>query len=210
MSLRMSGEHKLKDGDEIVKTVEGSNLDELLFFTDKCQVYKAKASDFDDTKASVLGDYVASKLQMDEGENAVFMAVTKDYSGHMLFVFENGKAAKVPLNSYATKTNRKKLLKAYSDKAPLAAMVQLSEDKDIILKSSAGRLLLINTGAVSIKTTKDTIGVAVMNLKRGQRVEEVRDYVEGEFAKEHRYRTKNLPALGAFLSAEDTGEQLKL
>lgn len=210
LSLRMSGEHKLKDGDEIVKTVEGSNLDELLFFTDKCQVYKAKASDFDDTKASVLGDYVASKLQMDEGENAVFMAVTKDYSGHMLFVFENGKAAKVPLNSYATKTNRKKLLKAYSDKAPLAAMVQLSEDKDIILKSSAGRLLLINTGAVSIKTTKDTIGVAVMNLKRGQRVEEVRDYVEGEFAKEHRYRTKNLPALGAFLSAEDTGEQLKL
>lgn len=210
LSLRMSGEHKLKDGDEIVKTVEGSNLDELLFFTDKCQVYKAKASDFDDTKASVLGDYVASKLQMDEGENAVFMAVTKDYSGHMLFVFENGKAAKVPLNSYATKTNRKKLLKAYSDKAPLAAMVQLSEDKDIILKSSAGRLLLMNTGAVSIKTTKDTIGVAVMNLKRGQRVEEVRDYVEGEFAKEHRYRTKNLPALGAFLSAEDTGEQLKL
>lgn len=210
LSLRMSGEHKLKDGDEIVKTVEGSNLDELLFFTDKCQVYKAKASDFDDTKASVLGDYVASKLQMDEGENAVFMAVTKDYSGHMLFVFENGKAAKVPLNSYATKTNRKKLLKAYSDKAPLAAMVQLSEDKDIILKSSAGRLLLINTGAVSIKTTKDTIGVAVMNLKRGQRVEEVRDYVEGEFVKEHRYRTKNLPALGAFLSAEDTGEQLKL
>lgn len=210
LSLRMSGEHKLKDGDEIVKTVEGSNLDELLFFTDKCQVYKAKASDFDDTKASVLGDYVASKLQMDEGENAVFMAVTKDYSGHMLFVFENGKAAKVPLNSYATKTNRKKLLKAYSDKAPIAAMVQLSEDKDIILKSSAGRLLLINTGAVSIKTTKDTIGVAVMNLKRGQRVEEVRVYVEGEFAKEHRYRTKNLPALGAFLSAEDAGEQLKL
>lgn len=210
LSLRMSGEHKLKDGDEIVKSVEGSNLDELLFFTDKCQVYKAKASDFDDTKASVLGDYVASKLQMDEGENAVFMAVTKDYSGHMLFVFENGKAAKVPLNSYATKTNRKKLLKAYSDKAPLAAMVQLSEDKDIILKSSAGRLLLINTGAVSVKTTKDTIGVAVMNLKRGQRVEEIRDYVEGEFAKEHRYRTKNLPALGAFLSAEDTGEQLKL
>lgn len=210
LSLRMSGEHKLKDGDEIVKTVEGSNLDELLFFTDKCQVYKAKASDFDDTKASVLGDYVASKLQMDEGENAVFMAVTKDYSGHMLFVFENGKAAKVPLNSYATKTNRKKLLKAYSDKAPIAAMVQLSEDKDIILKSSAGRLLLINTGAVSIKTTKDTIGVAVMNLKRGQRVEEVRDYVEGEFAKEHRYRTKNLPALGAFLSSEDAGEQLKL
>ena len=210
LSLRMSGEHKLKDGDEIVKTVEGSNLDELLFFTDKCQVYKAKASDFDDTKASVLGDYVASKLQMDEGENAVFMAVTKDYSGHMLFVFENGKAAKVPLNSYATKTNRKKLLKAYSDKSPLTAMVQLSEDKDIILKSSAGRLLLINTGAVSIKTTKDTIGVAVMNLKRGQRVEEVRDYVEGEFAKEHRYRTKNLPALGAFLSVEDAGEQLKL
>ena len=210
LSLRMSGEQKRKDGDEITQTMESTNNRELLFFTNRCQVYKAKVADFDDTKASVLGDFVPAKLGMEEGESVVYMAVTKDYSGFMLFFFENGKVAKVELSAYETKTNRKKLVKAYSDKAPLAAARFIAEDCELVLQSSAGRMLLLHTGAITPKTTKDTIGVAVMTLKRGQKLMRVRDYREGEFAKPHRYRTKNLPAAGALLSAEDEGEQLAL
>lgn len=210
LSLRMSGEQKLKDGDEITQTMESTNSRELLFFTNRCQVYKAKVSDFDDTKASVLGDFVPAKLGMEEGESVVYMAVTKDYSGFMLFFFENGKVAKVELSAYETKTNRKKLVKAYSDKAPLVAARFIAEDCELVFQSSAGRMLLLHTGAIAPKTTKDTIGVAVMTLKRGQKLLRVRDYREGEFAKPHRYRTKNLPAAGALPSAEDEGEQLAL
>lgn len=210
LSLRMSGEQKRKDGDEITQTMESTNSRELLFFTNRCQVYKAKIADFDDTKASVLGDFIPAKLGMEEGESVIYMAVTKDYSGFMLFFFENGKVAKVELSAYETKTNRKKLVKAYSDKAPLAAARFIAEDCELVLQSSAGRLLLLHTGAIAPKTTKDTIGVAVMTLKRGQKLLRVRDYREGEFAKPHRYRTKNLPAAGALPSAEDEGEQLAL
>lgn len=210
LSLRMSGEQKRKDGDEITQTMESTNSRELLFFTNRCQVYKAKVSDFDDTKASVLGDFIPAKLGMEEGESVIYMAVTKDYSGFMLFFFENGKVAKVELSAYETKTNRKKLVKAYSDKFPLAAARFAAEDCELVLQSSAGRLLLLHTGAIAPKSTKDTIGVAVMTLKRGQKLLRVRDYREGEFAKPHRYRTKNLPAAGALLSAEDEGEQLAL
>lgn len=210
LSLRMSGEQKRKDGDEITQTMESTNSRELLFFTNRCQVYKAKVSDFDDTKASVLGDFVPAKLGMEEGESVIYMAVTKDYSGFMLFFFENGKVAKVELSAYETKTNRKKLVKAYSDKAPLVAARFIAEDCELVLQSSAGRMLLLHTGAIAPKTTKDTIGVAVMTLKRGQKLLRVRDYREGEFAKPHRYRTKNLPAAGALPSAEDEGEQLAL
>ena len=210
LSLRMSGEQKRKDGDEITQTMESTNNRELLFFTNRCQVYKAKVADFDDTKASVLGDFVPAKLGMEEGESVVYMAVTKDYSGFMLFFFENGKVAKVELSAYETKTNRKKLVKAYSDKSPLAAARFIAEDCELVLQSSAGRMLLLHTGAITPKTTKDTIGVAVMTLKRGQKLMRVRDYREGEFAKPHRYRTKNLPAAGALLSPEDEGEQLAL
>ena len=210
LSLRMSGEQKLKDGDALTQTMESSNNRELLFFTNHCQVYKARVSDFDDTKASVLGDFVPAKLGMEEGEGIIYMAVTKDYSGFMLFFFENGKVAKVELSAYATKTNRKKLVKAYSDKAPLAAARFIAEDCELVLQSSAGRLLLLHTGAISPKSTKDTIGVAVMTLRRGQKLMRVREYREGEFAKPHRYRTKNLPAAGALPSAEDEGEQLAL
>ena len=128
----------------------------------------------------------------------------------MLFFFENGKVAKVELSAYETKTNRKKLVKAYSDKAPLVAARFIAEDCELVLQSSAGRMLLLHTGAIAPKTTKDTIGVAVMTLKRGQKLLRVRDYREGEFAKPHRYRTKNLPAAGALPSAEDEGEQLAL
>lgn len=210
-SLRMSSNHKLKDGDEIVQNCEFSNNGELLFFTDKCQVYKAKAADFADTKASALGEYVPAKLGMDEGENAVYMVATKDYKGMLLFAFENGKLAKVPLEAYQTKTNRKKLTGAYSDKSPLAGMVFFTEDKEFLLKASSGRMLLIHSGAINLKTTRSTQGVAVMKLKKGHRLFEISEYVEGTFAKPQRYRTKTLPTLGAMPANEDsTDEQLTL
>ena len=209
-SLRMSGEQKLKEGDEIVQTVEASNNTDLLFFTDKCQVYKAKAADFSDTKASVLGEFVASALQMDKDESAVYMAVTTDYKGYMLFFFENGKVAKVDMSAYETKTNRKKLIKAYCDKFPIVAIRHIKEDCEIVMKSSSGRILLLNTGAVSPKTTKDTQGVGVMTQRKNHRLESVTDFTEDMFQKPARYRTRTLPAAGSTLSAEDTGEQLSL
>lgn len=208
LSLRMSSIQKLKDGDEIAQTVETANSAELLFFTNKCQVYKSRACDFDDTKASVLGDYVAAKLEMEEGELPVYMAVTSDYSGYMMFFFENGKAAKVSLDAYRTVTKRKKLIKAFSDKSPVAAVMQLAADEEIVVISSAGRHLLLNTAVILPKTTKDTIGVGVMTLKKGQRLMNARKYREGEFAKAYRYRAKNLPAAGALLSSEDEAEQM--
>lgn len=208
LSLRMSGEHKLKENDRIISTVETTNSTELLFFTNKCQVYKSKASEFDDTKASVLGDFVASKLSMEDGETAISMVPLKEYKGYMLFFFENGKVAKVDISAYETKTNRKKLIKAYSDKSPLAAVMYILQDKELVIKSTAGRYLLFNSGAISAKTTKDSQGVAVMSLKKGHRVDTVTEFTDGMFAKPGRYRTKNLPANGAILSAEDQGEQL--
>ena len=206
-SLRMSGAHKLKDGDEIMQEIELSNNCDLLFFTDKAQVYKAKASDFSDTKTSVLGDYVAAKLGMDEGENAVYLVATKDYKGLLLFAFENGKAAKVPLEAYATKTNRKKLTGAYSDKAPMTAMLWLDEDKEVLFSASSGRMLLIHTGVLTLKATRTTQGVAVMKLKKGQQLIGVKAYAEGTFVKPQRYRTRSLPGLGALPTGEDKGEE---
>ena len=210
-SLRMSNVHKLKDGDEITQEIEFTNNCDLLFFSDKAQVYKAKAGDFSDTKASVLGEYVAAKLGMDEGENAVYMVATKDYKGMMLFAFENGKAAKVPLETYTTKTNRKKLTGAYSDKSPLAGALWIDDDRELLFTASSGRMLLVHTGVLALKTTRNTQGVAVMRLKKGHRVFSVRAYEEGTFQKPQRYRTKSLPALGALPSNEDkTDEQLSL
>lgn len=208
LSLRMSSVQKLKDGDDIAQTVETTNSAELLFFTNKCQVYKSRACDFDDTKASVLGDYVAAKLEMEEGELPIYMAVTSDYSGYMMFLFENGKAAKVSLSAYQTVTKRKKLIKAFSDKSPVSVAMQLAADEEIVIISSAGRHLLLNTAVILPKTTKDTIGVGVMTLKKGQRLMAARKYREGEFAKAYRYRAKNLPAAGALLSSEDEAEQM--
>ena len=209
-SLRMSGEQKFKEGDSLDFALDTTNDLDVLFFTNKQQAYKAKINDFDFTKASALGEYVPSKLDMDTDEIVTGAVITKDYSGYILFFFENGKAAKVTLASYATKTNRKKLIKAFSDKSPLVALKHITEDGELVLVSSAGRYLLLNTGAVSVKSTKDTQGVAVMTLKKGQRLMTVRDHVAGEFAKPYRYRTKNLPSAGAMLSSEDSGEQLKL
>lgn len=210
-SLRMSGEQKLKEGDELSQVVESSNAKELLFFTDRCQVYKSRVSDFDDSKASVLGDYIPTALEFDDGEQPLYMAVTDDFKGYMLFFFENGKVAKVDMSAYETKTNRKKLIKAYGAKSPIVAAMYIREDLELVLTSSSGRMLLFNTAVISPKTTKDTQGVGVMTMKKGQRLMNVRPYVEGEFSKPHRYRTKNLPALGSMPLPEDTaGEQLTL
>ena len=210
-SLRMSGEQKLKEGDEMKQQLDASNNCDLLFFTDRCQVYKAKASDFADTKASVLGEYIPARLGMEEGELAVFMAVTKDYSGYMLFFFENGKLAKIDMNAYATKTNRKKLTGAFSDKSPLACAFHADQDAEYLLKSSAGRLLLVHTGSVASKATRTSQGVAVMTLKKGHRLLEVKPYEDGSLNKPNRYRTKTLPASGMLPAPEDTqGEQLQL
>lgn len=210
-SLRMSGEQKLKDGDEIIQELEFTNNCDLLFFTDKCQVYKAKADDFAQTKASVLGDYVAAKLGFDEGENAVKMVATKDYKGMLLFAFENGKAAKVPLESYATKTNRKKLTGAYSDKSPLVGLLYMPEDEEVLFKASSGNMLLVHTGALALKTTRSTQGVAVLKPKKGHRLFSIERYKEGTFTNPKRYRTGSLPARGALPVNDDSkDEQLSL
>ncbi|MBQ8647930.1 MAG: topoisomerase IV [Oscillospiraceae bacterium] len=209
-SLRMSGEQKLKEGDEVTQRVEAKNDDWLLFFTNHQQVYKCRAGEFDDTKASVLGDYVANRLGMDEGELPVYMAVTAGYEGHMLFFFESGKCAKVAMESYATKQNRKKLLKAYSAKEALAAMLYLKEETELAIRTTGGRMLLVGSAQISAKTTRDSAGVAVITLKRNQKIAHVGPAEGLELADPHRYRVRTLPAAGAILRSEDTAEQLKL
>ena len=209
-SLRMSGEQKLKEGDEITQQLEAQNTAELLFFSNKSQVYKMKAADFADTKASVLGEYIPARAQMDEGESAAYMAVTYQYDGFMLFFFENGKVAKVEMSAYQTKQNRKKLLNAYSDKSPLTVALYVREDCEVLLTASSGRMLLFHTGLIAPKATKNTQGVQAMNLKKGQRLLRVQLYEEGMLQNPNRYK-KNLPALGALPEAgESAGEQLKL
>ncbi len=209
-SLRMSGEHKLKEGDRITQTVEASNTRELLFFSDRGNVYKSKASDFADTKTSVMGDYVPAKLGFEEGERAVYMAVLTAYTGYMLFLFENGKAAKVEMRAYATKTSRRKLVGAYSDKVPTVAMYYFPEEGELLLSSTSGRRLLVHTGAISPKTSRTTIGVQVMALKGRHRLASAEPFAPNMVANPNRYRTKTLPAAGAMPTAADFGEQLTL
>ncbi len=208
-SLRMSADQKLKEGDSITQSVTATNRSELLFFTDKCQVYKTTAADFDDTKASVLGDYLPAKLGMDSGENPVFMAVTTDYQGYLLFAFENGKAAKVPLSAYATKTRRRKLANAYSDKARLVQALQLAEDCEVLFTSSDTRMLIVHSGLIPAKVTKDTQGVAVMALKKKHLLVSARIY-DGGFADPKRYMVRTLPGAGALPKDGDATEQLTL
>ncbi|MBR7070797.1 MAG: topoisomerase IV [Clostridia bacterium] len=197
-SLRMSKEQKLKDEDEILQTIETDNAAELLFFTNKQQVYKARVSDFPESKASLLGDYVAGVLDFEEGENPVYMVVTHDYAGEMIFVFDNGRVAKIPLLSYQTKTNRKKLLNAYCEKFVLHTVLFLPAATDLLLVSTNGRRLLVNSAAISGKTTKNSGGILVMTQKRGQRIFSAEIYEPGKLENEHRYRTKNLPAAGSY------------
>lgn len=168
-SLRMSGEQKFKEDDALSVSVESSNAAELMFFTDRAQVYKTRASDFADGKASLLGDYLPSKLGMDEGESVMGMVLPGDYSGYMLFFFENGKAAKVELSAYKTTSNRRRLTGAYSDKSPLKALLHLREDREIAVYSTEPRVLIVNTALLGVKTTRTTQGVALLTLKRSTR-----------------------------------------
>ena len=209
-SWRMGNTHKLKEGDEIVLAMESTNNTELLFFTDKQQVYKSRVSDFDECKASVLGDFVKSKLGMDEDENLLATIPLTKYAGYLLTFFENGKVAKVDMSAFETKTNRKKLLNAYSGKSVPVGFRYVTEDRDFVLSTSNGRYLLFNSGAILSKTTKDTQGVQVMTVKKGHKVTAVQEYEEGRFVKPSRYQSKNLPAAGAILSAEDQGEQMTM
>jgi len=209
-SLRMSGEHKLKEGDDIVQTVETTNNRDLLFFSDRCAVYKSHADDFKDTKTSVMGDYIPAKLGFEEGESTRYMAVLSEYTGFMLFFYENGKVAKVEMSAYATKANRRKLVGAYSDKAPLVAMYYVPQDGEFVLTSTSGRRLLLHTGAIAPKCTRSTIGVQVLTLKGRHTLQSVVPYKPGSLTKESRYRTKSLPAAGTMPQAEDFGEQLTM
>lgn len=209
-SLRMSGEQKLKENDEIVAAVETSNTAELLFFTDRQQVYKSRAADFEDTKASVLGDYIPARLEFEPDEKIVAMAVTKDYSGYMLFFFQNGRIAKVPLSSYATKTKRKKLSNAYCEKFPLIWAVAVQEDGEYVLTSSAKRKLIVATALLAPKPTRNTQGVQVMTLRKNNFVVSAEPFNNTMLGNSHRFRAKNLPAAGALVRPEDEGEQLML
>lgn len=195
-SLRMSGEQKLKEGDSIVLQKEATNRTELLFFTDRFQVYKSRASAFDDTKASVLGDYVPVKLGFDQDEALVSMITTTDYTGFVFFVFENGKVAKVPLSAYETKTNRKKLSKAYSDKSPLVSVIFAPDNCEIMLCSGNGRVMIFDTGLILPKTTRDTIGVQVMNLKSGAVIERAEIFT-AEDEKYVKFKVKSIPSAGS-------------
>ncbi len=209
LSLRLSGEHKLKEGDEILQDVESSNAAELLFFTNMFQVYKCRACEFDDTKASVMGDYLAARLGMDEGEVPVYMAVTKEYNGFMFFAFQNGKAAKIDMSAYMTKTRRKKLTGAYSDKSPLVSAVYLTDDRDMVFYS-AGRVMVVHSSLVTTKSTRDSQGLQVIQLKKNARLERAVPLEEGMFENPQKYRPKNIPSMGSFVKQEDFGEQMTL
>ena len=206
-SLRMSGEQKFKEGDSLSFTRETTNRAEFLVFTDKFQCYKSRLSDFDDGKASLLGDYLPQKLGFEPGENLVSLQFCGDYKGFVLFFFENGKAAKVPLSAYETKTNRKKLTGAYSDKSPLVAAMVLEEDAQIALYSSDGRAAVFSTAQLLPKTTRNTQGVAVMTLKKKAVLQDARLLEESGIANPGRYRTKTIPSAGMLLKEEDSADK---
>ena len=206
-SLRMSSEQKFKEGDGLAFTQEATNRSELLVFTDKCQVYKTRLSEFDDTKASVLGDFLPAKLSMDEGESVLAVILPGDYRGSLLFIFENGKAARVELSGYATKSNRRKLTGAYSDKSPVKAMFLLQDgERELVLYSSDGRALIFSTAQLAVKTTRATQGVAVMTLRKNKILEQAIPLEESTIQNQARYRVRSLPAAGAILRPEDAPE----
>ena len=206
-SLRMNAEQKYKEGDALAQSFETSNAAEVMFFTDKCQVYKTRLSDFDDTKASALGDYLPAKLGMDEGESVVYMVLPGDYRGWMLFFFENGKAAKVELSAYRTTSNRRKLTGAYSDKSPLRTALCLREDCELAVYSTEPRVLVFSTALLGSKTTRATQGVAVLTLKKKFTLDYACPAEATGIANLARYRTRSLPAVGALLKAEDSDEK---
>ncbi|MBE7012151.1 MAG: topoisomerase IV [Ruminococcaceae bacterium] len=211
VSLRTSGEHKLKEDDEIIQEIECSNRSEVIFFSSSGEAYKIKAHDIPDTKASLLGEFIPNLLEMGAGEVTLGMTATVDFKGWMLFAFENGKIAKVPLKAYETKQNRRKLSNAFSDKSPVAKIYHISEDCDMVIMSSIGKALIFNTSAVAEKTTKNTQGVSVMTPKKGSVVSDLMLLSEASIKNVSYYRTKNIPAKGSFLKEEDAGfEQISL
>ena len=233
-SLRTAGAHKLKEGDDVAglqllddlvplprlwvvpiffvtdQQLETRNNVEALFFTDKQQVYKVRLAELEDGKVAQMGIFIPGRLGMDEGENVLSMVITGDYSGFMLFFFASGKCAKIPLSSYATKQNRRKLLKAYSDKEPLAKLLYLQEETELAIRTSASRMLLVGTAQIAAKTTRDSQGVAVVTLKKNQTITSVVSADTLELANPHRYHVRSLPATGALIRTEDEGEQMSL
>ena len=205
-SLRMSGEQKLKENDEIIETYDGSNRAELLFFTDKFQVYKARACDFEDGKASVMGDYLPVKLELDPDERIIKMIAAEDYSGTLVMFFENGKCAKVPMASFETKTRRKKLANAYNDGSPLVSMTLIDGDCEFMLSSDAGKVMIFNTVLILPKAARDTQGVQVMRLTRAKLRSAVK-YKDGMIKDADSYRTKTVPVAGTLY--DDDVDQLK-
>ncbi|MCL2151820.1 MAG: topoisomerase IV, partial [Oscillospiraceae bacterium] len=207
LSLRMGGEHKYKEADGPFLSFEAQNKGELLIFTDRQQVYKARLRDFEDTKASSLGTYLPTALEMDDGENAIYLLDPGNYSGHVIFFFENGKAARVELAAYATKTNRKKLTGAYSDKSKVKAIIPIVDDIEIAAYSTEGRVIVFNSSLLAPKSTRSTQGVQVMSLKRRFAVESVEPLERTAIANPARYRVRSVPAAGALLKPEDRGEE---
>ena len=206
-SLRMSSEQKYKEGDGLRVSFEASNRGELLFLTDRQQIYKARVSDFEDCKASVLGVYLPTRLQMDEGENIISMIDPGDYSRNLLLIFENGKAARIDMAAYETKTNRRKLVNAYSDKSPVKAVMVIGEEMDVACYSSDDRVLVFNTAQLQVKTSRSTQGVAVMTLKAKRTLVKAVPVKDSAITNLARYRVKNLPGAGALLKSEDRVEQ---
>ncbi len=206
-SLRLSGEQKFKEGDKLALSKETTNRAELLVFTDKFQCYKTRLSDFDDGKASQLGDYLPQKLGFEQGETVLHVVFPGDYKGFVLFFFENGKAAKVPLSAYETKTNRKKLTGAYSDKSPLKGCIALDADEQVAVYSTDGRVALFSTALLLPKTTRNTQGVAVLSLKKKAALSHAVLLKDSGIVNESRYRCKTVPAAGALLKAEDSSEK---
>ena len=210
-SLRMSGEQKYKEGDGPAQYFEATNNTELMFFTDRQQVYKTRASEFGESKASLLGDYLPAKLGMDAGENVIFLCLPGDYSGSLLFAFANGRVARVALSAYATTSNRRKLTGAYCEKFPLVQILPLAEDRELALLTNEPRALLVHTALLAPKTTRGTQGVQVMNIKPKYRLERLADVAETGITNQARYRTRTIPAAGALLRPEDSEEkQLEL
>lgn len=203
LSLRMSGEQKLKEGDRIVQQKETTNRAEMLVFTTQYQVYKTRLSEFEDGKASNLGEYLPSKLNMDEGETVIGVLLPDSYQGNVLFVFENGKCAKVPLSSYETKTNRKRLTNAYNDKSPLVGLIHLPEEQELALYSSDGRALVFATAQLAEKATRSTQGVQVLNLRKNKMLNRVSKLEDAHLINLSRYRAKSIPSSGALLRPED-------
>ncbi len=210
-SLRMSGDQKYKEGDGPSQYFEATNNTELMFFTDRQQVYKTRASEFGETKASLLGDYLPAKLGLDAGENVIFLCLPGDYSGSLLFAFENGRVARVSLSAYATTSNRRKLTGAYCEKFPLVQILPLAEDRELALLTNEPRALLVHTALLAPKTTRGTQGVQVMNIKPKYHLERLANVADTGITNQARYRTRTIPAAGALLRPEDSEEkQLEL